>query len=82
MSLQSNRNADPQASEIVLQLNNSAGITLNKATVCNETVHVIGKLTAEGDFDVDIGATGTPECRVGNRLSKNGDRSHCGMIAG
>ena len=63
-SLQSNRNADPQASEIFLQLNNSAGITLNKPTVCNDTVNIIGKLTAEGDFDVDIGATGTPEFRV------------------
>ena len=25
---------------------------------------IIGKLTCEGDFDVDIGATGTPEFRV------------------
>ena len=63
-SIQSNRNADPQASKIFLQLNDTAGITLNKATTCNETVNVIGKLTAEGDFDVDIGATGTPEFRV------------------
>ena len=28
------------------------------------TVNTIGKLTSEGDFDVDIGATGTPEFRV------------------
>ena len=30
-SIQSNRNADPQASKIFLQLNDTAGITLNKA---------------------------------------------------
>ena len=59
-SIQSNRNADPQASDLFLQLNDTAGITLNKATTCNDTVNVIGKLTTEGDFDVDIGATGTP----------------------
>ena len=40
------------------------GITLNKQTVFNGTVNTIGKLTSEGDFDVDIGATGTPEFRV------------------
>ena len=39
-------------------------ITLNKATTCNETVNVIGKLTAEGEFDVDVNFTGTPEFRV------------------
>ena len=54
---QSNRSTDPQS-------NNTAGITLNKATTCNETVDIIGKLTCEGDFDVDFGATGTPEFRV------------------
>ena len=37
---------------------------MNKATVFNETVNTIGKFTSEGDFDVDIGATGTPEFRV------------------
>ena len=63
-SLQSNRNADPTSSDIYINLNNTAGITLNKATTCNETVDIIGKLTCEGDFDVDIGATGTPEFRV------------------
>ena len=63
-SLQSNRNTDPTASDIYINLNNTAGITLNKATTCNETVDIIGKLTCEGDFDVDIGATGTPEFRV------------------
>ena len=63
-SLQSNRNADPTASDIYINLNDTAGITLNKATTCNETVDIIGKLTCENDFDVDIGATGTPEFRL------------------
>ena len=63
-SLQSNRNADPSQSDIYINLNTSNGITLNKATVFNDTVNTIGKFTSEGDFDVDIGATGTPEFRV------------------
>ena len=69
-SIQSNRSADPQASEIFIHLNDSAGTTLNKATTCNETVNVIGKLTAEGEFDVDVNFTGTPEVRVlGNSVN-------------
>ena len=63
-SLQSNRNADPTQSDIYLNLNTSNGITLNKATVFNDTANTIGKFTSEGDFDVDIGATGAPEFRV------------------
>ena len=63
-SLQSNRNAGPTQSDIYINLNTSNGITLNKPTVFNDTVNTIGKLTSEGDFDVDIGATGTPEFRV------------------
>ena len=63
-SLQSNRNTDPTQSDIYINLNTSNGITLNKPTVFNDTVDIIGKLTCEGDFDVDIGATGTPEFRV------------------
>ena len=63
-SLQSNRNTDPTQSDIYINLNTSNGITLNKATVFNDTVNTIGKFTSEGDFDVDIGATGTPEFRV------------------
>ena len=63
-SLQSNRNADPSQSDIYINLNTSNGITLNKATVFNDIVNTIGKFTSEGDFDVDIGATGTPEFRV------------------
>ena len=71
-SLQSNRNNDPTQSDIYIyiNLNASNGITLNKATVFNDTVNAIGKLTSEGDFDVDIGATGTPEFRVlGNSVN-------------
>ena len=63
-SLQSNRNADPTQSDIFINLNNTNGITMNKPKVFNDTVDIIGKLTCEGDFDVDIGATGTPEFRV------------------
>ena len=62
--IQSNRSADPAASDISTNLNDTNGITLNKPTVFNDTVNTIGKLTSEGDFDVDIGATGTPEFRV------------------
>ena len=63
-SLQSNRNADPTQSDIYINFNTSNGVTLNKATVFNDTATTIGKFTSEGDFDVDIGATGTPEFRV------------------
>ena len=62
--IQSNRSADPTASDIFINLNDTAGITLNKATTCNETVDIIGNLTCENEFRVDIGATGTPEFRV------------------
>ena len=62
--IQSNRSVDPTASDIFINLNDTNGITLNKPTVFNDTVNTIGKLTSEGDFDVDIGATGTPEFRV------------------
>ena len=62
--IQSNRSADPTASDIFVNLNDVAGITLNKATTCNETVDIIGNLTCENEFRVDIGATGTPEFRV------------------
>ena len=62
--IQSNRSADPTSSDIFINLNDTNGITLNKPTVFNDTINTIGKLTSEGDFDVDIGATGTPEFRV------------------
>ena len=62
--IQTNRSVDPTSSDIFINLNDTNGITLNKPTVFNDTVNTIGKLTSEGDFDVDIGATGTPEFRV------------------
>ena len=62
--IQSNRGVDPTGTDIYINLKYTAGITLNKPTTCNETVDIVGKLTCEGDFDVDIGATGTPEFRV------------------
>ena len=62
--IQSNRSVDPTSSDIFINLNDTNGITLNKPSVFNDTVNTIGKLTSEGDFDVDIGATGTPEFRV------------------
>ena len=62
--IQSNRSVDPTSSDIFINLNDTNGITLNKPTVFNDIVNTIGKLTSEGDFDVDIGATGTPEFRV------------------
>ena len=69
-SLQSNRNIDPSQSDIYINLNTSSGITLNKPTVFNDTVNTMGKLSCEGGFDVDIGATGTPEFRVlGNSVN-------------
>ena len=68
--IQSNRSADPTSSDIFINLNDTNGITLNKATTCDETVNVIGKLTAEGEFDVDVNFTGTPEFRVlGNSVN-------------
>ena len=45
-------------------MNDVAGITLSKPTTCNETLDVIGNLSTENEFRVDIGATGSPEFRV------------------
>ena len=40
------------------------------ATTWNETVNVVGKSTAEGEFDADVNFTGTPEFRVlGNAVN-------------
>ena len=63
-SLQSNRNTDPTQSDIYINLNNTNGITMNKATIFNDTVNTIGPFTSEGDFYVDINATGNPEFKV------------------
>ena len=40
------------------------------ATTWNETVNVVGKSTAEGEFDAYVNFTGTPEFRVlGNAVN-------------
>ena len=51
----------PTSKWSILNLNNSTGITLNKAAVFNDTVNTSGNLTSEGEFDVDVGLTGTAE---------------------
>ena len=63
-SLQSNRNTDPTQSDIYINLNNTNGKTMNKATIFNDTGNTIGTFTSEGDFYVDINATGNPEFKV------------------
>ena len=51
-SLQPNRTTDPTTSTIALQLNDTNGVTLNRAVVNNLTFNSIGKITAEADLDV------------------------------
>ena len=51
-SLQSNRTTDPTTGTIALQLNDTNGITINRAVVNNQTFNSIGKITAEADLDV------------------------------
>ena len=51
-SLQPNRTTDPTTGTIALQLNDTNGITLNRAVVNNLTFNSIGKITAEADLDV------------------------------
>ena len=51
-SLQSNRTTDPTTGTIALQLNDTNGITINRAVVKNQTFNSIGKITAEADLDV------------------------------
>ena len=51
-SLQSNRADDPTTSSIALQLNDTNGITINRAVTNNQTFNSIGKITAEADLDV------------------------------
>ena len=51
-SLQSNRTTDPTTGTIALQLNDTNGITINRAVVNNQTFSSIGKITAEADLDV------------------------------
>ena len=51
-SLQPNRTTDPTTSTIALQLNDTNGITLNRAVVNNLTFNCIGKITEQADLDV------------------------------
>ena len=51
-SLQANRTTDPTTATICLQLNDTNGITLNRAVTNNQTFNSIGKITAEADLDV------------------------------
>ena len=49
-SLQANRTTDPTTGTIALQLNDTNGITLNRAVTNNLTFNSIGNLTAEADL--------------------------------
>ena len=49
-SLQSNRTTDPTTGTIALQLNDTNGITINRAVVNNQTFNSIGNFTAEADL--------------------------------
>ena len=51
-SLQSNRTADPTTGTIALQLNDTNGITINRAVTNNQTFNSIRKIAAEADLDV------------------------------
>ena len=51
-SLQSDRTTDPTTGTIALQLNDTNGITINRAVTNNQTFNSIGKITAEADLDV------------------------------
>ena len=51
-SLQSNRADDPTTGSIALQLNDSNGITINRAVTNNQTFNSIGNITAEANLNV------------------------------
>ena len=51
-SLQSDRTTDPTTGTIALQLNDTNGITLNRAVTNNQTFNSIGDITAEGALRV------------------------------
>ena len=51
-SFQPNRATDPTTASIALQLNDTNGITLNRAVTNNFTFNSIGRITAEADLDV------------------------------
>ena len=49
-SLQSNKEADPTTATIALQLDDTNGITLNRAVVNNQTFNSIGNIVGEADI--------------------------------
>ena len=51
-SLQSDRTTDPTTGTIALQLDDTNGITLNRAVVNNQTFNSIGNITAEANLNV------------------------------
>ena len=51
-SLQSNRSADPTTGTIALQLDDTNGITINRAVINNQTFNSIGNMTAEANLSV------------------------------
>ena len=51
-SLQSNRADDPTTGSIALQLNDTNGITINRAVTNNQTFNSIGNITAEASLNV------------------------------
>ena len=51
-SLQSDRTTDPTTGTIALQLNDTNGMTINRAVTNNQTFNSIGRITAESDLDV------------------------------
>ena len=51
-SLQSNRADDPTTGSIALQLNDTIGITINRAVTNNQTFNSIGNITAEANLNV------------------------------
>ena len=51
-SLQSDRTTDPTTGNIALQLDDTNGITINRAVVNNQTFNSIGNITAEASLNV------------------------------
>ena len=52
LSLQSDRATDPTTGSIALQLDDTNGITINRAVVNNQTFNSIGNITAEANLNV------------------------------
>ena len=51
-SLQSDRTTDPTTGTIALQLDDTNGITINRAVTNNQTFNSIGNITAEANLNV------------------------------